>query len=224
MAAALQDIERLSPESWDWAEGVEAKAWWAADTIGEEANDIQRAVVVLLLRPGEEAFVEAAFSDARHAHVEELVAATRYLREKELRRLAIVEHLVDPDMSGFLGYVAGDTDSSIEEGYVPTLEEMVVAALVEEEAARTETSMARMASRLRRGTEEFAVVGEEALADALRRQAANVDVARATVEAFATSVRCFLATGSSRCLVAHAGAKHESFLTTYLILVVSIVP
>jgi hypothetical protein len=96
LAAALQDAERLSPESWDWAERLEAKARWAAEAFREDADDIRRAVAVLSLRPGEEAaFVEAlrrqaAFSDARRAEAEELFATARHLQHKELRRLAVI--------------------------------------------------------------------------------------------------------------------------------------
>jgi hypothetical protein len=119
-------------------------------------------------------------------------------------------------MPGFPEYVAEETDSSIEGGYVPTAEEMALAVEVEEAAARKEESLARMADRLRRGA---AAADEEALVAALRRQAANADAARSTVEAFAASVRRFRAAGSSRGPATAGAPTNEAFLTVYIILV-----
>jgi len=64
-AAALQHEERLSSESWDWAENIEDLARRAAETMREEGDDIRRAVSALssLRRPvsgkDDAAFVEA---------------------------------------------------------------------------------------------------------------------------------------------------------------------
>jgi hypothetical protein len=246
-AAALQHAERLSSESWDWAEKIEDLARRAAETMREEGDDIRQAVSVLSLRrpgPGEyddAAFVEAlrkqaTLSDARRADAEELRAATRRLQEKELRRVAAADHhLVDPDMPAFLGYVASHTDSALEAGYVPTAEELAEAAQVEDDALRMEERMARMAVRLRRGAAEFAARrpgdGEEALVTALHRQAANADAARATVQAFTASVRRFRAAGSTLRPRPTTGPgpgpgteddAHENLSSVYLIVVVLI--
>jgi hypothetical protein len=73
-------------------------------------------------------------------------------------------------MPALLGYVASQTDSALQAGYVPTAEKLAEAAQVEDEAMRMEE---RMAARLRRGTAEFVASrdGEEALVAALHRQA-----------------------------------------------------
>lgn len=244
-AAALQHAERLSSESWDWAENIEDLARRAAETMREEGDDIRRAVSALSsssLRPAgvdeddAGAFVEAlrekaVLSDARRADAEELRAATRRLQEKELRRVAAEDHhLVDPDMPAFLGYVAAHTDAAAEAGYVPTAEELAEAAEVEDEAMRMEERMARMAARLRRGAAEFAA-GEEAFVAALHWQAANADAARDTVHAFTASVRRFRAAGSTSQRprpLARTGTEdddddaHQNLASVYLVVVVLI--
>ncbi|KAL6641511.1 hypothetical protein ACP70R_019692 [Stipagrostis hirtigluma subsp. patula] len=203
IAAGLQDADVLSSESWDWAEDMESVLLQSAETLGQQAVDIRRGAAALSRSPGEEAFVEAlrghaAFSDARRADAEEVAAALRRAQEKELRRMAAREHVADPAVPVFLGFVASETDSSLRRGEVPTPEELAVAAPVEHAAARMEGRMARLAGRLRRGAAAFAArPGEEALVAALQRQAANADAARATVEAFTASVRRFQAAGRS---------------------------
>ncbi|RLN29572.1 hypothetical protein C2845_PM05G01970 [Panicum miliaceum] len=165
-AAALEDTDALTPESWDWAENVERVARRAAETMAEEAHDIvQRALPLLSRRPGEEAFMAALRRQAATA------SALRADAEEDLRRLAAAEHLVDPDTEGFLGDVARETDASLERGEVPAPDDLAVAALVEDEAVRLEERMATLAGRLRRGAAEFAArPGEEALVDALHGQ------------------------------------------------------
>ncbi|KAF8766327.1 hypothetical protein HU200_007844 [Digitaria exilis] len=61
-------------------------------------------------------------------------------------------------------------------------------AELERACARMEERLAWLAGSLRRGAAAFAA-GEEALVGALQGHAANADAARATVEAFAASVR-----------------------------------
>ncbi|KAL6641510.1 hypothetical protein ACP70R_019691 [Stipagrostis hirtigluma subsp. patula] len=187
--------------------------------VGDDADDTARG---LGRRPGEEAFVEAlrkqaAYADARCADAQDVAAATRRVQEKNLRRLAAKEHLVDPEMPGFLGFVANETDSSLERGDLPTAEELAVAVEVEDAAVRMEERMGRLAGRLRRGAAAFAArPGEEALVAALQRQAANADAARATVEAFIASVRRFRAAGRS--IPDGPGGGHARMSSIYLIL------
>lgn len=151
-----------------------------------------------------------------------------------MRRLAAKEHLVSPAMAGFLGKLASRTDSSVDqEGYVTAPEEMAVAAQVEDAAARAVEGMGRVAGRLRRGAAAAVMKGnEEALVDALLRQAVVADAARATIETFAAAVRRFLAAaaggGSGGGTAdgcprgrASAGATHKAFSIAHIYLLVA---
>ncbi|PUZ67885.1 hypothetical protein GQ55_3G470300 [Panicum hallii var. hallii] len=209
-AAALEAAEALTPESWDWAENIERVARRAAETMAEQADDIvQRALPPLSRRPGKEA--------------EEVAAATRRARERDLRRLAAAEHLVHPDTAGFLGHVARETDAALVRGEVLAPDELAVAALAEDEAVRLEERMATLAGRLRRGAAEFAArPGEEALVAALHGQAANADAAHATVEAFTASVRRYRASAGSAPPAGAAGTGHAGNALNYLIALTSL--
>ncbi|CAN6311776.1 unnamed protein product [Urochloa humidicola] len=195
LATKLQDVEVLNSEALAWAADMEVAGTQMAESMGSLAEDIRRGVAVLALRPGEEAAVEAllrhaALADAHRADGEELAAAARRLQEKDLRRLAAAEHLVDPDRLVVVSYVAEVLESDLAGGTVPTPEEVAAAAVLERQIAAMRESMVGLARRLRRGAEAFAArPGEEALVDALWRQAANADAVCATVEAFAHTVR-----------------------------------
>ncbi|CAL4940779.1 unnamed protein product [Urochloa decumbens] len=177
-AAELQDVDVLSSEALAWATGMEVAGARMAESMGSLAEDIRRGVAVLAQRPGEEAAAEAllrhaALADAHRADAEELVAATRRLQEKDLRRLAAAEHLVDPGCLVVVRFVVEVLGSDLADG---------------------------------RGAAAFeARPGEEALVDALRRQASNADALRATAEAFAHTVRRYQDAGSSQPAVAGVG-------------------
>ncbi|CAL4932437.1 unnamed protein product [Urochloa decumbens] len=188
-AAELQDVDVLSSEALAWATGMEVAGARMAESMGSLAEDIRRGVAVLAQRPGEEAAAEAllrhaALADAHRADGEELVAATRRLQEKGLRRLAAAEHLVDPGCLVVVRFVVEVLGSDLADGCVPTPEEVDAAAVLERQVVAMRESMVALAGRLRRGAAAFeARPGEEALVDALRRQAANADAVRATAEA-----------------------------------------
>ncbi|KAK3153385.1 hypothetical protein QOZ80_2BG0171770 [Eleusine coracana subsp. coracana] len=204
LAAELVDVEVLSPDSVAWAEGVEGTAARVVESMGALAEEIRRGVAVLAQRPGEEAFVEAlrkqaATADARRGDAEDLAAATRRLREKDLRRLAAQEQLVDPGVMVILRCVPEEIDSSLDEDcLVPTPEEVASVADLESEVVWIEEKMASLAGRLRRGAEVFAArPGEEALVCALQRQAANADAVRAMAQAFKATVARYRAAAGS---------------------------
>ncbi|CAN6335005.1 unnamed protein product [Urochloa humidicola] len=136
------------------------------------------------LHPDAAAFL-AATGDTTGASSEEL----------PLRRIAAAEHLVRPATAAFLGYIAGETDAFLARGETMPADELAMAPQAEDMAVRMEETMAELARRLRRGAAEFA--GDEELAAALHRQAANADAARTTVEAFTASVRRFRAAGGN---------------------------
>ncbi|TVU31567.1 hypothetical protein EJB05_23256, partial [Eragrostis curvula] len=116
-AAELQDAEVLCFESWDWAEATESMLLQVAADIAKQGVAIRKGVAAWSLSPDEaEVSVEvlreqAAFSDA-------LLAVTRRVREKDLRRLAAEEHLVEPEMAGLLADASEETDSALEHGHV----------------------------------------------------------------------------------------------------------
>ncbi|KAK3153379.1 hypothetical protein QOZ80_2BG0171540 [Eleusine coracana subsp. coracana] len=195
-AVELLKLDALSSEWWDWAEDIEAIARETAEDMAEQAEEMRRGAAALSsLRSGEEAHVvslrkRAAFSDALGADAADVAAAARRLQEKELRRVAAQEDVVTHQMAGFLGYIAAETDALLETGHVPTPDDLEAAARVDGSASGKEQRMATLAARLTRGAAAFAArPGEEPLVAALRRQAANADAARATVEAFRASVR-----------------------------------
>ncbi|CAL4897808.1 unnamed protein product [Urochloa decumbens] len=115
-AALLLDTAPLSPESWRWAEGAELAARAAAETMAEQAADIQRALSSLLPRlpvpagfeEEAEAFLaalrrQAEYTAARRADAEEAAALARLVRGKEVRRMAeAAEPLLHPDAAAFL--------------------------------------------------------------------------------------------------------------------------
>ncbi|RCV19469.1 hypothetical protein SETIT_3G387200v2 [Setaria italica] len=185
VAVPLENASALSPEFWDWVDSVELIALRAAEILAREAADIQRALSLLSRRPGpeDEAFVaalrrQAVSTAARRADTEGFAATTRRIREKELRRMAAVEHLVHPTTAGFLGYIAGETDASLARGEAPDADELALAPQVEDAAAPVQRGGVRG---------EAARPGEENLVAALERQAATADAARATVAAFTAS-------------------------------------
>ncbi|RLN16082.1 hypothetical protein C2845_PM02G19090 [Panicum miliaceum] len=210
MAAKLQDVEVLPPEAVAWVAGVEGTAAQMARTMGALAEDIRRGVAVLALRPGEEAAVEAlrkqaALADARRDGGKELLAATRLLQEKDLRRLAAAEHLVDPERVVVVRCMAEVLDSDLADGIVPTPGEVAAAAVLDSTVVGMHERMVCLAGRFRRGAAAFeARPGEEALVGALERQAAKADAVHATVEAFMDTVRRYQDAGSSQ--PAKAGA------------------
>ncbi|TVU02195.1 hypothetical protein EJB05_52338, partial [Eragrostis curvula] len=218
-AAELQDAEVLCFESWDWAEATESMLLQVAADIAKQGVAIRKGVAAWSLSPDEaEVSVEvlreqAAFSDALLADAADLVAVTRRVREKDLRRLAAEEHLVEPEMAGLLADASEETDSALEHGHVPTPEELARAAAVEDAAALLAERLARMSGRLTRRA-AAARPGEEALVAGLRRQAANADAARATVEDFAESVRRFrAAAGTGRPIPDHDGGAGAAHMT-----------
>ncbi|XP_022680906.1 uncharacterized protein LOC101756197 [Setaria italica] len=163
VAVPLENASALSPEFWDWVDSVELIALRAAEILAREAADIQRALSLLSRRPGpeDEAFVaalrrQAVSTAARRADTEGFAATTRRIREKELRRMAAVEHLVHPTTAGFLGYIAGETDASLARGEAPDADELALAPQVEDAAVWMEESMAALAGRLRCSVAEFA--------------------------------------------------------------------
>ena len=175
-------------------------------------------------RPGEEAFAaalrrQAASTGAGLADAEWLATATRRLRERELRRLAVAEHVAHPDTASFLGHIARETDASLARGEAPAPEELALAAQVEAAAVRMEQWLAALAARLRRGAAEFAEEEEAALVAALERQAAKADAARAAVEAFTASVRRFRDAGGSALPPASgaAGPGHAAIAVIYIV-------
>ncbi|KAF8689209.1 hypothetical protein HU200_041995 [Digitaria exilis] len=209
-------MEILLPEEVAWATGLEGTARQMAREMGELAADIRRGVAVLALRPGEEAAVEglerqAALADARRADAVALVAATRRLQEKDLRRLAAAEHLVDPAWLVVVKGMAEYLDSALGDGHAPTPEEVALVVVMEGRVKGADGSMARLAERLRRGAVEFfaARSGEEALVGALQSQAAKADAVRATAEAFMDSLRRFQDAGSSETAKVTTGADNE---------------
>ncbi|RLN38798.1 hypothetical protein C2845_PM01G42370 [Panicum miliaceum] len=155
IAAALEGAESLTSQSWNWVENVERIARRAAGSLASEAADIQRGLSLVARRPGEEAFAavlrrQAASTGAGLADAEWLAAATRRLRERELRRLAVAEHVAHPDTAAFLGYIARETDASLARGEAPAPEELALAPQVEAAAVRMEQWLAALAARLRR--------------------------------------------------------------------------
>jgi hypothetical protein len=224
MAAALEGAESLTSQSWNWVEGVERIARRAAGTLARMAADIQRGLSLVARRPGEEAFAaalrrQAASTGAGLADAEWLATATRRLRERELRRLAVAEHVAHPDTASFLGHIARETDASLARGEAPAPEELALAAQVEAAAVRMEQWLAALAARLRRGAAEFAEDEEAALVAALERQAAKADAARAAVEAFTASVRRFRDAGGSALPPASgaAGPGHAAIAVIYIV-------
>ncbi|KAG2576481.1 hypothetical protein PVAP13_6NG026483, partial [Panicum virgatum] len=206
MAAALEGAESLTSQSWNWVEGVERIARRAAGTLARMAADIQRGLSLVARRPGEEA--------------EWLATATRRLRERELRRLAVAEHVAHPDTASLLGHIARETDASLARGEAPAPVELALAAQVEAAAVRMEQWLAALVARLRRGAAEFAEEEEEeALVAALERQAAKADAARAAVEAFTASVRRFRDAGGSALPPASgaAGPGHAAIAVIYIV-------
>ena len=224
MAAALERAESLTSQSWNWVEGVERIARRAAGTLARMAADIQRGLSLVARRPGEEAFAavlrrQAASTGAGLADAEWLATATRRLRERELRRLAVAEHVAHPDTASFLGHIARETDASLARGEAPAPEELALAAQVEAAAVRMEQWLAALAARLRRGAAEFFEEEEAALVAALERQAAKADAARAAVEAFTASVRRFRDAGGSALPPASgaAGPGHAAIAVIYIV-------
>jgi hypothetical protein len=113
-AAALQHAERLSSESWDWAENIEDLAWRAAETMREEAEHPADRVGAVVAQAAWRTTRRSSRRCGRRPPCR--TPAARRRQEKELRRVATEgeEHyrLVDPDMPAFLGYVASHTDSA----------------------------------------------------------------------------------------------------------------
>lgn len=166
----------LPPESWDWAEGVEAVDKWAAERMAQEEEAIHHALsssssssTVLSHRPGEEENAlraEAARVGARRADAEEIAAAARRLRETDLRRLA-----ADAE-TGSYSYILMLTHEEL----------TAVTARMEVVAVGMEAWMACLAARLTRGAAEFAArPGEEAFVAAMRKEAAKADEARSAL-------------------------------------------
>ncbi|CAN6357016.1 unnamed protein product [Urochloa humidicola] len=203
-AALLLDTAPLSPESWRWAEGAELAARGAAETLAEEAAGIQRALSLLPQFPVPAGFEEeaaallaalrrqAAGTAARRADAEEVAALTRLVRLQEVQKMteageplhpdAATEHLVRPATTSFLGYIAGETDALLARGEAMPADELAMAPQGEDMAVRMEETMAELARRLRRGAAEFA--GDEDLAGALHRQAADVELNTCTSPSF----------------------------------------
>ncbi|CAN6335011.1 unnamed protein product [Urochloa humidicola] len=177
-----------------------ALRWQAAGTAARHADAEEVAALTRLVRL-QEVQKMAEAGEPLHQDVAAFLAATGETTGASseelalLRRMAAAEHLVHPSTAAFLGYIAGETDALLARGEAMPADELAMAPQAEDTAVRMEETMAELARRLRRGAAEFA--GDEELAAALHRQAANADAARATVEAFTASVRRFRAAAGS---------------------------
>ncbi|CAL4885246.1 unnamed protein product [Urochloa decumbens] len=181
----------LSSDDLSWAEDLEGDAAQSAENMAAMAEDMLRGAAVLEARPGEDQAAaaelrrQAAQARARAADAGRVAAAARRLREKEMRRLAALDHVVDPSVLEFLlrrAAVAGGM------GHASPAE---VAA-----AERVEEEMATLRLRLIVAAMDFAErPGEEALVAALRRQADKAKATLEAVDAFRESMQRYQAAG-----------------------------
>jgi len=190
--------QALCPEELAWLQGLEEDTVRTEKEMASMAEGILRGAAVLDTRPGEDQAAVAAElrrqavqCRARAADARQVAAAARCLREKETRRMAAVEHVVDPNVMAFLARVAGEMDhyASLSTSTMPEEVAAAVGAaeLVEEEMAtlRLWLVMAAMDCAKR--------PGEAALVAPLRRQADKAKAALAGVDSFRASMRRYQA-------------------------------
>ncbi|XBJ02970.1 hypothetical protein VPH35_022233 [Triticum aestivum] len=155
----------------DWADGVETSTVRAAQSISEDAEDYRDGAAMVAGRPGEEGRAvaatlrdHAAWAFARLAEAQEVLASTRRLRDRQMREVVATENqMVHHAANEFLQFAAKEADG----GGVPS-------GLEAGDAARPKRFVA-LAGKIRRAAASPAYAGEEALVEALRRQAAAVE-------------------------------------------------
>ena len=125
--------QALCPEELAWLQCLEEDMIRTEKEMASMAEDILRGAEVLDTLPGEDQAAvvaelrrQAAQFGARAADARQVAAAARYLREKETRRMAAVEHVVDPKVMAFLARVAGEMDCHASSSAMP--EEVAAAA------------------------------------------------------------------------------------------------
>ncbi|KAG2585202.1 hypothetical protein PVAP13_6KG378000 [Panicum virgatum] len=188
--------QALCPEELAWLQCLEEGTIRAEKEMASMAEDILRGAAVLDARPGEDQAAvvaelrrQAAQCGARAADARQVAAAARCLREKETRRMAAVEHVVDPSVMAFLARVAGEMDCYASSAVVP--EEVAAAAgaaeVVEEEMVRLRLWLVMAAMDCAKRP------GEAALVAPLRRQEGKAKAALAGVDSFRASMRRYQA-------------------------------
>ncbi|KAM0919551.1 hypothetical protein ACQ4PT_008113 [Festuca glaucescens] len=174
----------------DWVDARENYAVALRDAAEEDLADLEHGLAVFAGRAGEEALVselrrQAAWCAAMRAEADALAAAARRLRDGWLRHAAMVEDdaaedaLVARAAEAFLEFLAREMDG----GGVP---EADVARADASHAAATARHgvgarfaaefVGQLVDRFRRGAETDAGQQEKAVADGLRRRAAEVDM------------------------------------------------
>jgi hypothetical protein len=208
----LRDADFPSLEHLERVDSLEAGTMAIVEYLAEDAGDYRHGAAVFSQRPGDEARAvaaalldQAAWADARLAEAQELVALTRRLGDRYLREAAgTTEELVHHAANQFQWFVTQETGG----GAVPYGENADSAARADavDAAARAGDGIGArfaerfvtLAGRLRRAA-ATTYAGEEALAEAMERQAAAVEALCADPDGFVAKM---LATGSWRCFVA----------------------
>ncbi|KAM3368424.1 hypothetical protein ACQJBY_016771 [Aegilops geniculata] len=190
----------------DWADGVEASTVRAAQYISEDAEDYRDGAAMVAGRPGEEARAaaaalrdHAAWAFALLAEAQEVLASTRRLRDRQMREVVATENqMIHHAANEFLQFAAKETDggqvpSGLEAGDAARAQPVDAAATAEGAGARFTERFVALAGKIRRAAASPAYAGEEALVEALRRQAAAVEALCADPDALVPKM---LATGS----------------------------
>ncbi|CAM0958102.1 unnamed protein product [Alopecurus aequalis] len=193
----LRDAEFPLLEQLDRVDGIERTTGVIVEYLAEDVDDYGHCAAVFSQRPGEEARAvvaalrdQAAWAEARLAEARELVASARRLRDRYLREAAgTTEELMHYAANEFQIFVTKETDG----GDPPFGEDADNAARAEavDAAARAGDGVGTrfaqrfvtLAERLRRAA-ATTYLGEEALVEAMLRQAVTVEGLCAEPDAF----------------------------------------
>uniref|UniRef100_A0ACD5TM56 Uncharacterized protein n=1 Tax=Avena sativa TaxID=4498 RepID=A0ACD5TM56_AVESA len=207
----LRDAEFPSLEELDRVDNVEAGIMDIVEYLADDADDYRHGAAVFSQRPGEEARTVvaelrdlAAWADARLAEAQELVATTRRLMDRYLREAAGTDELLHYAANEFQIFVTKETDGG-DPPFGENADNTARAAAIDAAAraddgvgARFAERFTTLAERLRKAA-ATTYVGEQALVEAMRRQAAAVEALCADPDSFVAKM---LTTGSWRCFMA----------------------